>query len=297
MRIDIAASGIRQTTRTETLTQYFNDIPKNVKLTSQETAELYNRYITETDPRKKIRLRDKIISANLLFVISIAKRYSTEETLMDIIQDGNIGLLKALEHYDPSKDAAFITYAVHFIVREINDYKTCKEKIIRANNSCKTFHIQARAREILFKELNREPSLDEIKEYINANYKRYAIKDSSDLRGIKMTYVDESPVNSDEMSINAGEIADFNSYSASQNNYLKTENLEHCSMITTDLLHGLKPLEQEVIKYAFGIGHFREYTTIEIAEKLDYTPERIRQVKDSAMSKLRMAFIKKYKEQ
>lgn len=295
MKVDIVTSGIKTTARTETLTRYFSDIPNYDAEINDKTSELFRLYKNETNLHKKEEYKAKIINANLLFVISIAKRYSNKETLMDIIQEGNIGLLKALESYNPDKNARFITYAVHHIVREINLYKTRTEHLIRNSNSTKVYYTKAKAKEELFKQYNREPTLEEIQEFINSHSSAYHINNTHDLIGVRMTYVDDDSTTQDDKQVNAGDMSEYNSYTASQNDYIEQTNHEYTAFLADSLLNILTPKEQEIIKYAFGINLYREFSNDEIAQKMGYTSERVRQIKNQALKKLQEAHLKTYK--
>lgn len=296
MRVELSTINNKTTTRTETLGKYFNDIPNYNPEVIDNINEIYRLYKKETDPRKKERYKNQIISANLLFVVSIAKRYSNAETLLDVIQEGNIGLLKALDSYNPDKNVRFITYAVNYIVREINKYKTRDEHLVRGKNSNKIYYTKAKAREAFFKKYHREPSIEEIQQYINDNTSNgYHIKNKHDLIGVHMTYVDDVSTTQNDKLVHAGEITEFNSYTASQNDYEHQSELDYISTLTGSLLKGLTPREQTVIKYAFGINQFKEFNNEEIGEKIGFTPERVRQIKQEALKKLRKAYLKKYK--
>lgn len=285
--------------RTNTLVNYFNDIRRfdgNIK--PEDEATLFD-YCKNGTKEEKAEARKIIIEGNQRFVVSVARAYATNNNLMDLINEGNIGLMEAVDAFDPNvkvngKTVKFITFAVHYIRRAINQFKVNNDAIVKKNNISKTYHVLSRARNKFLQENGRQPTTDELKDLVNKEYD-LKINDSADMLDLRVTYIDENASDDDD-DANLADLATFNSYSASGNGYERTESNDYNKAMVTSLLKVLTPREQRIIKMAFGIGEYRELTNDEIAERIGLTTERIRQMRTSIMKRLREEFKKKVNE-
>lgn len=285
--------------RTNTLVNYFNDIRRfdgSIKPEDEATLFYYCKNGTKAE---KAEARKIIIEGNQRFVVSVARAYATNNNLMDLINEGNIGLMEAVDAFDPNvkvngKTVKFITFAVHYIRRAINQFKVNNDAIVKKNNISKTYHVLSRARNKFLQENGRQPTTDELKDLVNKEYD-LKINDSADMLDLRVTYIDEN-VSDDDDDANLADLATFNSYSASGNGYERTESNDYNKAMVTSLLKVLTPREQSIIKMAFGIGEYRELTNDEIAERIGLTTERIRQMRTSIMKRLREEFKKKINE-
>ena len=285
--------------RTNTLVNYFNDIRRfdgSIKPEDEATLFYYCKNGTKAE---KAEARKIIIEGNQRFVVSVARAYATNNNLMDLINEGNIGLMEAVDAFDPNvkvngKTVKFITFAVHYIRRAINQFKVNNDAIVKKNNISKTYHVLSRARNKFLQENGRQPTTDELKDLVNKEYD-LKINDSADMLDLRVTYIDENASDDDD-DANLADLATFNSYSASGNGYERTESNDYNKAMVTSLLKVLTPREQSIIKMAFGIGECRELTNDEIAERIGLTTERIRQMRTSIMKRLREEFKKKINE-
>ena len=285
--------------RTNTLVNYFNDIRRfDGRIKPEDEATLFD-YCKNGTKEEKAEARKIIIEGNQRFVVSVARAYATNNNLMDLINEGNIGLMEAVDAFDPNvkvngKTVKFITFAVHYIRRAINQFKVNNDAIVKKNNISKTYHVLSRARNKFLQENGRQPTTDELKDLVNKEYD-LKINDSADMLDLRVTYIDEN-VSDDDDDANLADLATFNSYSASGNGYERTESNDYNKAMVTSLLKVLTPREQSIIKMAFGIGEYRELTNDEIAERIGLTTERIRQMRTSIMKRLREEFKKKINE-
>lgn len=285
--------------RTNTLVNYFNDIRRfdgSIKPEDEATLFYYCKNGTKAE---KAEARKIIIEGNQRFVVSVARAYATNNNLMDLINEGNIGLMEAVDAFDPNvkvngKTVKFITFAVHYIRRAINQFKVNNDAIVKKNNISKTYHVLSRARNKFLQENGRQPTTDELKDLVNKEYD-LKINDSADMLDLRVTYIDENASDDDD-DANIADLATFNSYSANGNGYERTESNDYNKAMVTSLLKVLTPREQKIIKMAFGIGEYRELTNDEIAERIGLTTERIRQMRTSIMKRLREEFKKKINE-
>lgn len=285
--------------RTDTLVSYYKDIRRFDGMIKPEDEELLFEFYKNGTKDEREEARKLIIEGNQRFVVSMARAYATNYNLMDLINEGNIGLMEAIDAFDPNiqvngKTVKFITFAIHYIRRAITQYKVNNDSIVRKNNISKTYHVLSQVRSKFLQENGRQPTSEELKEIVNKEY-NLKIRNSSDMWDLRVTYIDEDEGDGEDDS-NIGNLNLFNSYSANGNSYEKTESNDYNKAMVTSLLKVLTPREQKVIKMAFGIGEYRELTNDEIAERIGLTTERIRQMRTSILKRLQEEFKKKVNE-
>lgn len=274
--------------RTDTLKRYYEDIRKYIPLTIEKEQNLIKVYHTTKSQQERKKIRDEIMCANQRFVLGVVRRWATNDNILDLISEANIGMAEALEEYDVEQNVRFITFAVYYIRRAINTYLLKHGCMVKRNNLAKTNHlINQIINSFMQKEL-RQPTNDEIVEILERDY-NISIKDSKDILNVQMSSIDED-YGCDDEDVNVSTILAFNNASASENDCEEKNNQEFAQKMVQSVLKKLTPVEQEVVKYLFGIGHVREYELKEIAEKMNFTSERIRQLKISALEKMKKAY-------
>ena len=276
--------------RTDTLARFYNDIKKYPVLTYNEELNLI-KTIKNGDRKSKNEARDLLIKSNQKFIVAVAKRFGTTENILDLISEGNEGLSEAIEKFDLKKNVKFTTWAVYFIRRSINSYLMNYGSIVKKSNISKTYHVISQATNSFVQKHHRQPMPDELKDYMNENF-NIEIKDSVDVLNTQVTSIDYNP-NSDEDDASMGDILDFNSCSASRNNCEDKYNKDFNNILVKTILNVLTPREQKVMKMNFGIGYMRSYEVKEIAEELNLTTERIRQMKTSCLKRLKKEYEKR----
>lgn len=297
--------------RTDTLVKYYHDANEYSVVSAEKEKELFTlldegrkrlkkakaerNFASAAKYEKEInKLRDFIINSNLRFVISIARIYATNRNLMDVIDEGNIGLIEAVDSFDVTLGNRFQTHAVYLIRQKINLYRQNDDLMIRKNNESKTYHITSNMINRFIQEFHREPTSEELRDYINEHYPKAKIKDSADVLNVKITSIDE-PIDTEDGDANIGNISAFNSYSASHNEYEDKMELEKMSSLVNTLMRNLSERDKTIIKMHFGIG--QKYNSpapiSEIAETVNLTKERVRQLIDSITEKMREDYSKK----
>jgi RNA polymerase sigma factor (sigma-70 family) len=140
-------------------------------------------------------------------------------------------------------------------------------------------------------ENQREPTSEELKDYINQHYPNAEIKDSADVLMVKVSSIDE-PVDSEDGDANIGNINAFNAFSASYNEYESESELDHIKTFVDNLMKGLSERDKTIIKMYFGIGqlHNASVPVSEIADKLGLTQTRVRQIVEDSKEKMREAY-------
>ena len=299
--------------RTETLVKYYHEVLDYDVVDATREKELFtllnegkrnlekakaagDKELARKYEKEVKGIRDFIINSNLRFVISVARIYATNNNLLDIIDEGNVGLVKAVDSFDVTLGNRFQTHAIHLIRQQINIYRQNDGLMIRKNNESKTYHIIRNMTNKFMQEFQREPNSEELKDYINEHYPNANIKDSADVINISMSSIDE-PIESDDSASNVSNITLYNTYSSSSNDYEKQSELEHVKMLVDTLLKDLSERDREVMKMYFGIEqeHNASVPVKIIAKRIGMTPERIRQIVKDSKDKIKNAYSGKIK--
>ncbi len=257
---------------------YLREIGKIPLLTPDEEAVLAQRVI-KGDKKAK----DKLAEANMRLVVSIAKRYSGRGLdFLDLIQEGNTGLLRAVEKFDPSKGFKFSTYATWWIRQAITRAIADQARTIRIPvHMVETINKVLRATRKLTQELNREPTVEEIAKEMDMEPEKieYVMKIKQDIASLDQSVGRDGD---DEDSVLGDFVEDEERVSPEDSaaNQILKEQL--ASIIST-----LSEREQKIIKLRFGIGGGRPHTLEEVGAEFSVTRERIRQIEAKALSKLR----------
>ncbi|MEM7372283.1 MAG: sigma-70 family RNA polymerase sigma factor [Bacteroidota bacterium] len=260
----------------QSLDKYLQEIGKVELLTPDEEVELARR-IKQGD---QVAL-EKLTKANLRFVVSVAKQYQNQGlSLGDLINEGNLGLIKAAKRFDETRGFKFISYAVWWIRQSILQALAEQSRIVRLPlNRVGALNKIGKAFSKLEQEFEREPSPEEISEVLE-NMSEDEISDTLKISGRHVS-VDAPFVQGEE-----NRLLDVLENDAEPNpdNQLINESL---SKEVERALSTLTQREAEVIRLYFGIGVEHSLTLEEIGEKFDLTRERVRQIKEKAIRRLR----------
>ncbi len=267
----------KQVTNRETasLDKYLHDIGKENLITADEEVELARR-IKQGD---KVAL-EKLTKANLRFVVSVAKQYQNQGlSLPDLINEGNLGLIKAAQRFDETRGFKFISYAVWWIRQSILQALAEQARIVRLpmNKIGVTTKIN-KAIAHLEQEFERPPSVAEI-----AEYTKLPVSDIKEAmkNGSKHTSLD-APLLQDEDSTMIDVIKSEDSTTPETGLLYESLRKEIDRAIST-----LSEKEQDVIRLYFGLDGKHPMTLEEIGEKFDLTRERVRQIKEKAIRRLK----------
>lgn len=257
--------------------KYLNEVSKYDVLTPEEELRLFRRYKDGDEVAFQ-----KIIRSNLRFVISVAKQYQhTGLSLDDLINEGNIGLIKAAQRFDETRGFKFISYAVWWIRQSILQAIGEKSKKIRlpANYQSRIQEV-VRTRNELYQELEREPSLAEIAAV--TDLKESDIENC--LRDVKYCKSLNEPVGEDDDSASLEDMLADPILPSPDAELVGTESLR---IELTELLGALAPREAEILSMYFGLGRKQPLSLQDISDYLDLSRERVRQIKDRALRKLK----------
>ena len=259
------------------LERYLRDISQESLLTPEEEVELAQR-IRAGDEEAASRL----IKANLRFVVSVAKQYQNRGvSLQDLINEGNLGLIKAAHRFDETRGFKFISFAVAWIRQAIMQAVSEQSRIVRLPmNKVNAWTKIRNTAAALEQELKRQPSIDEIASRLD--YKADVI-DSLLGAGARHVSLDE-PIDDDGDST----MIDFYLNDDDGNSTDSSVERQYAeNAIKQSMENTLTERERRVISMYFGIGVSREYSLEEIALSLDMSRERTRQLRDKALRKLR----------
>ena len=241
-------------------------------------------------------IRKYIVSVNQRMCVSAAKNWATTDTLMDYVNQANIGLIEAVDKFDITNGAKFASYAMWYIKRALNEYHHNIKPIVHRTNNSKTWSVVSKATSDFMQENERTPSTDELKEIVNDKLKK-GIKDKGDLLDVNVTMVDDYP--GDEEFISHADLMDYNRASSSENAYEETAENDFQKALVSSLLTTLTPREQKVIQMRFGLieinGIKREFELSEVAFEMGLTSERIRQMEFAILAKLKKEYEKRLK--
>lgn len=262
--------------------KYLNEVSKYDVLTADQELELFKQYRVGSE-----EAFDKLINHNLRFVISVAKKYQhCGMSLEDLVNEGNVGLIKAITKFDETKGFKFISYGVWWIRQTILQAIGEKSRQIRlpANQQSQQMKL-FQTRDALLQKYEREPTVEELAE--TTEMAHAAVQNV--ITNSKRTTSLDAPLKEDEdAQLNQfmidDSIPDPDAY------LVETESLH---IVIKDMLENLSAREAKIIAMYFGIGQERGLSLEEIGDQFQVNRERIRQIKDQAIRKLRKAYLAK----
>lgn len=267
----------KQVTNRETpsLDKYLHEIGRESLLSSEEEVELAIR-IKKGD---EIAL-NKLVKANLRFVVSVSKQYQNQGlSLGDLINEGNLGLIKAAKRFDPTKGFKFISYAVWWCRQSIMQaIAECSRMVRLPMNKCALMSKVNKMYNYLEQKYERAPSPQEISEVLEINEED--IKDSIKITGKSISM--DAPIVDGEES-NLYDVICSESSPKPDDRLIK----ESLSIDIMRLLSKLSPRERDITEKCFGLDGKPPRTLEEIGIEHDLTRERVRQIKEQACKKLR----------
>jgi len=261
------------TARTQTVENYLRDLGKLEMVTPEEETELAVRIQAGDDAAFR-----RLVEANLRFVVSVAKQYQNRGLdLPDLVNEGNIGLMKAALKFDPTRGFKFISYAVWWIRQQILQALSDQGRLIRLPlNQVGILNKIGRARAEFLQENEREPSDAELAALVDISPEKLGDAVRGDVREWSL----DNPIGEDQTETLIDVLPDGDSPSADRE--LDRESL---SKDIQTVMCVLNERERQVLTLSFGLG-CQAMTLEEIGENLELTRERVRQLKMKAIHKL-----------
>ncbi len=260
----------------QSLEKYLQEIGKVDLLTPEEEVELAKR-IKQGDEEAL----EMLTKANLRFVVSVAKQYQNQGlSLSDLINEGNLGLIKAAQRFDETRGFKFISYAVWWIRQSILQALAEQSRIVRLPlNKVGSLNKINRAFSKLEQEFEREPSADELASLLEITTNEVETTLSVAARHVS---VDAPFIDGEDNSLL--DVLENNDSDGTDTNLTHKDSL---SREISRSLGTLTPRQADVVRLYFGIGEEHPLSLEDIGERFGLTRERVRQIKDKAISKLR----------
>jgi RNA polymerase primary sigma factor len=269
------------------LRKYLDDIARYPILAPEREREL-GRMIQDLATPEEVRKEavDELVRGNLRFVVSYAKRFhSPEVSFLDLINEGNIGLIQAARRFDPERGVKFITYAVWWVRQAISNALSEQWGAIRLPHKQATLHSRlGRVKEALTRSLGREPTMEEVA--LEAGLK---VADAENLMGMTRSSESLSGVFGLEEDRTLGDTLEQTTVAAADEQLLRRSSVEQ----TRTLLEALPKKERAILCRRFGIpedgteGEREPMTLQEIGEELHLSRERVRQIEAQAIARIK----------
>jgi RNA polymerase primary sigma factor len=257
------------------LSMYLREINRIPLLSREEENEYATRAARGDEEAKAI-----LAKSNLRFVVNVAKKYQNQGLpLADLVAEGNIGLLNAIEHYDVTKGYHFISYAVWWIRQAILKAICEKSRMIRLplNRANELVQIE-KARNLFEGELSEDAEIREVAEFLEMEpeHVKDIISISRDLISL------DAPVYDEKNSTTVGELIENENHESPEQNAIQSSLREDINKV----LAALTAKEREIIEYRFGLNGKRPMSLKEIGDRMHLTKERIRQIEKAALKKV-----------
>lgn len=268
--------------RTNEIKNYLKEIKNIPIITNEEEKKLFSEFATTTDNNRKIEIRNEIIMGNQRFIFAIAKRYATDKSLNDLINEANLAAIEAFEAYDVNSGYRFNTIATYYIRRAINNYIN-NNVIVKPSNNLKLSAKVKKIQNHFYLTYGRYPSVEELIQYLYDEY-GIEVKYENELFGANVTSIDS--FNTEDEDYTFGDGDEFNRVTSSKNAYEKQMDNEMVGEQIRQAFKVLDEREAKIIKMSSGYGYEKEYKDKEIAEIIGLTTERVRQIKNKAKMKM-----------
>ena len=260
----------------QSLEKYLQEIGKVEMISAEEEVRLA-KLIRNGDQQAL----EKLTKANLRFVVSVAKQYQNQGlSLPDLINEGNVGLIKAAQRFDETRGFKFISYAVWWIRQSIIQSLAEQARIVRLPlNKVGLTNKVSKAVQTLEQQYEREPSVEEISEFLEMGTDEIVASLGNSFRHVSM-----------DMPLTEGEDSTLIDVMQNPNATATDEQLAHIDSMKQEIERSLRQLtvrQQEVIRLFFGIDEDHALSLEEIGSRFGITRERVRQIKDKAITKLR----------
>lgn len=260
---------------------YMNDMRKYGTIDDVKTKEYLKMYKNGSAKEKKIA-KERIVGGHQRFVLSVANKFANEENLMDVISEGNIGLMKAIDEYDIDSDVKFTTYAMYWIRKAVIGYVTTEEPIVVPNNAIKLATYVPKIKQEFWKNNCRQPTVEEIQEIMLEKY-HLNFSNKEDLTSYQSVSIDEKYEEDDD----GQEFMECSAYT-SRTATCNTDGFakgDDAKVVVDNILSTLNERDAYIVKCIYGIG-CESKSMDDIAAEVGISHERVRQIAVNSVKKL-----------
>ena len=272
--------------RTDIMKFFLKDLSKLKVMTPEREKELFAEYYATDDKEKKLQIRNEIINGNLRFIFAIAKRYATGDLLGDLIGEATCGAIEALYDYDITTGNRLNTIADYYIRRAINQFLNKENLMVVPTNNARISPKIKKIEQKFYNEHNRLPLASEVVAILDEEYD-IDVKNEGDIYGASIEYIEDS-CNQEDDEYTMEDSSEFSVVSASHNEYLDTMDKDNVNYMFSAAMNSLSEREATIMRMSLGIdGYYKEYKDKEIAEVLGISSERVRQLRNASIEKMR----------
>ncbi len=269
--------------------RYLKDVRLLKTLGHAEQTELIKEYAVCSDKKRRQEIKDTLVTANQAFIISMARHLSTGSgsDFNDLISEGNIGLIKAIDAFDVTKENRFLTYAAHWIHKAMTDYIIFQKRLVKPKNAVRAYTYSDSTKSRFFGENGRYPTDEELKEVLDDNGITFSNKE--DLYNITFSSIDAEFDYDDSDVTNTGW---FDKYCYTNMAYGDDTNIQaHMNNVTLKhmvdkSLSYLNDDEREIMCQYYGIGS-RQYTVYELSKRLNTNEGHVKNLIKKYIKKIR----------
>ena len=281
------------------LKRYLNDIRPTLPNSDKERELLEVYYSQNSTAEEKLAARNEIVKMNQRFILSVAKTYANndESLTMDLVSVGTIGMIEAFDFYDLTKGFKFYTFAQYYIRRAITHFLGNENMLVRPTNNMMITPKIKKIEEEFEKANFRKPTVDEV---VNILKEKYDIDLSAkiEIAPVDIIRTDDFGNIHEENDVDMTNIRKeqlFNNATCVSNTYEDQMESENIKSEIQKAMGCLSDIETIVIKMAFGMDEYiKPYKNNEIAEAIDYSAERVRQIKKTALAKLESSMARRF---
>ena len=271
---------VKQVERTETLNLYLDDIKKYDLITADKEIELIEKAQNGDDKAKQ-----ELMTVHQRYIFSFAKKFTNGKNVLDLVNEATIGFDKAIMDFDISRGFRLCSYANYWMREKITKYLISEHLTIKKSNYNKTHSRVNKVKNDFFLNNGRFPTSEEIIDILREKYD-LDIKDETDVYDVIINSINSTL---DDGETYFEESKDFNTATASYNEYENEMNGDYTKALVAEMIKTLNEKEQKIIKSLFGIG-CEEMSMEDVAEEMGYSKERIRQLKQDICTKLKKAY-------
>ena len=284
MIINSNNSNVYFVNRNNSIDRYLNSIRNYKPLAFDEE----NMYITRYKIDGDMKARDMLVNCNQRFIYSAAKRFSNNpDTVLELVNEGNIGLVEAIEKFDFTVGVRLLTYAHAYIRRNMIRY-FCENRLVKRPSDTKIGSIITNERNAFYSMNERQPTIEELRSILLNKY-NINVTNDEDFYVNNFVYIDDNVSDSDD-DFTFGDTSEYINSTSTYNDYEKDIEYDNTKAVVLAALSKLDNRSQDILKRLYGIGYDREYSASEIADMYGMTKTRINQIKNEAQKRLEYMF-------